>query len=132
MVLFWLVAGLAVGKDIVDIFTSLLDVVGLALQVIPVIGTAAGIAISFLSGGIDIITSMVINFTMFAYFAYIGGGLGRRLAVMSIGAIIDVIPGLNLLPLTTVMFFLAFFLGKLPVLNAANSAVNFGKKILHV
>jgi hypothetical protein len=130
-VLFWLVAGIAVAADIVDIFTSLLGLIGLALQVIPLIGNAAGIAIAALSAGISIVSGLFISFTMLTYFAYIGGGFARRLVLMSIGVIIEMIPGLEILPTTTAMFFLAYFIGKIKILQTVASKTSIGKKILH-
>jgi hypothetical protein len=132
MVLFWLVAGLALGKDVLDIATSLLDLIGLGLQAIPVIGNAAGIAIGFVSLCVNFFGGLLIDFTMFAYFSYIGGKLSRRLAVMSIGAIIDMIPGLNVLPLTTAMFFLAYFIGKISIIKTVASLTPAGRKISSV
>jgi hypothetical protein len=130
-VLFWLVAGIAVGADIVDIFTSLLGLAALGLQIIPIVGTAAGMAIGAFSIGINVVSGLFINFTMFTYFAYIGGSLGRRLAVMSIGAIMELIPGLEVLPLTTAMFFLAYSIGKIKILQTGASFIGTGKKLLH-
>lgn len=124
LVLFWLVAGIAFGKDILDIFVSMLDLVGIGLQLIPVVGNIAGIAIAFIATGIDFMTSMVVNFTMLAYFAYTGGKLGRRFALMSIVAIIDMIPGLNALLLTTLTFFLAYLIGKYAPLDKITQVTN--------
>lgn len=131
MVLFWLVAGLALGKDIIDILTSLLGLVGLGLSA-TVIGAPVGVAIDFLTGIVDFISGLFIDFTMFAYFAYIGGKLNRRFAVMSIGAIIEMIPGLNILPMTTVMFFLAYFVGKIGItkITSLASKTSIGRKLL--
>jgi hypothetical protein len=131
-VLFWLVAGIAVGADIIDIFTSLLGLVALGLQIIPIVGTAAGMAIGAFSIGINFVSGLFINFTMLTYFAYIGGSLGRRLVVISIGAIMEVIPGLEVLPLTTAMFFLAYSIGKIKILQTGVSLVGTGKKLLHI
>lgn len=130
LVIFWLVAGIAIGADIIDIFTTLLDLIGLGLQAIPVIGNAAGIAIGFSSQVIDLAIGMFVNFTMLAYFAYIGGSFGRRLVVMSIGAIIELIPFVDILPLTTIMFFIAFFIGRIKIIKTIASLTPMGKKIL--
>jgi hypothetical protein len=129
-VIFWLVAGIAVGADLVDIFTSMLNLLGLGLQVIPVIGNAAGIAIAALAMGTNVIVGLFINFIMLTYFSYIGGSLGRRLVVISIGAIMEVIPVLEILPLTTAMFFLSYFIGKMSIMRTVTSLAPIGKKIL--
>lgn len=131
LVLFWLVVGLAIGKDIFDIFTGLLHLIGLGLTA-TVIGAPIGVAIAFFASIINFLTGLVITFTMFAYFAYIGGSLGRRLVVMSIGAIIEVIPAVNLLPLTTAMFFLSYFIGKIKIIKTVTSIAGTGKKILRI
>ena len=111
MVLFWLVAGMAVAKDIIDVFSGLLDLVGLGLSATAV-GAPIGIPIMAFSELIDKISGVLIDFTLLAYFGYIGGGFALRLVVMSIGGILDMIPGLDVLPLTTVSFFAAYLLGR--------------------
>lgn len=111
MLIFWLVAGLAIAKDIIDIFSLLLDFVGTGLLA-TVAGAPLGAAIIVLSEIIDKISGLLIDLTLVAYFAYIGGGFALRLVVMSIGSIIDMIPGINVLPLTTVSFFAAYLLGR--------------------
>jgi hypothetical protein len=129
-VLFWLVAGIAVIADIVDIFTSVLSLIGLGLSA-TVIGAPVGVAISALSTGISIVGGLFISFTMLTYFAYIGGGFARRLVLMSIGVIIEMIPGLEILPTTTAMFFLAYFIGKIKIIKTIASKTSLGKKLLH-
>lgn len=111
MILFWLVAGMAVAKDIIDVFSALLDLVGLGLSATAV-GAPIGIPIMAFSELIDKISGILIDFTLLAYFGYIGGGFALRLVVMSIGSIIDMIPGIDVLPLTTVSFFAAYLLGR--------------------
>lgn len=111
MILFWLVAGIAVAKDLIDVFSALLDLVGTGLAATAV-GAPVGIPILFISEIIDKIAGILIDFTLVAYFGYIGGGFALRLVVMSIGGIIDMIPGVDVLPLTTVSFFAAYLLGR--------------------
>lgn len=111
MVLFWLVAGIAVAKDIIDVFSVLLDLVGLGLTATAV-GAPVGIPIMAFSELIDKMSGILIDFTLLAYFGYIGGGFALRLVVMSIGGILDMIPGLDVLPLTTVSFFAAYLIGR--------------------
>ncbi len=111
MLLFWLVAGIAFAKDLIDIFSVLLDLVGTGLSA-TAIGAPVGIPILIFSELIDKGSGILIDFTLVAYFGYIGGGFALRLVIMSIGAIIDLIPGVDLLPLTTVSFFAAYLLGR--------------------
>lgn len=131
-VIFWLVAGIAAAKDIVDIFTIFLNLVGLGLQVIPVVGTAVGAGVLFISMGIGFLSGMFVNFILLTYFTYIGGSLARRLVVVSIGAIIELVPGLNILPTTTIMFFLAYYVGKTGITKIIPvvSKTSIGKKLL--
>ena len=110
-ILFWLVAGIAVCKDIIDVFSVILDLVGLGLTA-TVIGAPIGAPLSILSEIIDKISGLFIDFTIVAYFGYIGGGFALRFMIMSLGAIIDAIPFLDILPLTTVTFFAAYLLGR--------------------
>ncbi len=120
-VLFWLVAGIAVVKDMIDVASLLIDGLGIALTA-TAIGAPVGIALGFLSEVIDKIAGMMIDFTLVAYFGYIGGGFALRIVIMSVGALIDAIPFMNVLPLTTVSFFAAYFFGR-AVKTAASSTV---------
>ncbi len=110
-VLFWLVAGIAVIKDIIDVFSVLIDALGLAAEA-TVIGLPVGVGLQVLSEMIDKLSGLFIDVTVVAYFGYIGGGFALRLVIMSIGYIIDAVPGLDVLPLTTVSFFAAYLLGR--------------------
>lgn len=110
-VLFWLVAGCAVVKDIIDIVSALLDAIGLGLTA-TVVGGVVGVPLAVFSEILDKASGLFIDFTVVAYFGYIGGGFALRLVTLSIGAVIDAIPGLNVLPLTTVSFFAAYLLGR--------------------
>jgi hypothetical protein len=86
-----------------------------------------------LSEFFDKITGLFIDFTLLTYFAYIGGRLSLRFAVMSIGAIIDAVPGLNVLPMTTLTFVIAFVIGRAvsKVLQSTplRTAYTIGKKV---
>ncbi len=110
-VLFWLVAGIAIAKDIIDVFSAILDLAGVGLSATGV-GAPVGIPLTILSEVIDKIAGFMIDFTLVAYFGYIGGGFALRLVIMSIGAIIDAIPGIDVLPLTTLTFFAAYIFGR--------------------
>ncbi len=110
-VLFWLVAGCAVVKDVIDVASALVDAIGLALSA-TVAGAVVGIPLGVLSEIIDKASGLFIDFTVVAYFGYIGGGFALRLVTISIGALIDAVPGINILPLTTASFFIAYLLGR--------------------
>lgn len=123
MLLFWLVAGIAVAKDLIDVFSALLDLAGFGLAA-TAIGAPIGIPIMAFSELIDKISGILIDFTLVAYFGYIGGGFALRLVIIGIGAIIDMIPFVDLLPLTTVSFFAAYLLGRAAkkAIEVANSS----------
>ena len=139
MLLFWLVAGIAVAKDIIDVFTVLLDLVGDGLSA-TVVGAVVGVPILVFSELLDKAAGLLVDFVIGSYFGYIGGGFALRLVIMSIGAIIDLIPGVDLLPLTTVSFFAAYLLGKGvqkatqlaegKVGKTASTAARTGKRVL--
>ena len=111
MVLFWLVAGCAVIKDVIDVASALIDAIGLALTA-TVAGALVGVPLGVFSEILDKASGIFIDLTVVAYFSYIGGSFALRLVIMSIGAIIDAVPGLDVLPLTTVSFFAAYLLGR--------------------
>ena len=111
-VLFWLVAGIAVCKDLIDILSTIIDAVGAGLA-LTVIGAPIGAGLAILSEVIDKLAGLAIDATLMVYFGYIGGGFALRLVIMSVGAIIDAIPGLEILPLTTVTFFIAYIGGRM-------------------
>ncbi|KKU79148.1 MAG: hypothetical protein UY04_C0015G0002 [Parcubacteria group bacterium GW2011_GWA2_47_7] len=131
---FFLVLGLAIGKDLVDIVCVLLDAVGTVIST-SVVLAPVGIPLGVLSEIINKITLLFINFTFLIYFYIIGGKFFLRLVVVSIGGIIDAIPILNALPLTAFTFVVAFMVGriadkvlsKVPVAVALNK---IGKKVL--
>ncbi len=110
-VLFWLVAGIAVIKDIIDMFSALLDGFGLLLEG-TVIGAPVGLGLQVFSEIIDKLAGLFIDVTLLAYFGYIGGGFALRLVIMSVGAIIDALPLVDVLPLTTISFFAAYLVGR--------------------
>lgn len=128
-VLFWLVFGIAFIKDIVDVFSVLLDLLGLALSA-TVAGAVVGIPLGIFSELLDKGTGIMIDFTLVAYFAYIGGGFALRLVIMSIGAFIDALPFLDVLPLTTVTFVAAYVFGR--GVKAIAQAGNTTQKVVKV
>lgn len=110
-VIFWLVAGIAIVKDIIDIFVTLIDALGIALTATAV-GAVVGIPLAFFAEIIDKVAGLFIDFTLVAYFGYIGGGFALRLVIISIGAILDAVPFMAVLPLTTLSFFAAYLMGR--------------------
>ena len=110
-VLFWLVAGIAVVKDVIDIASVIIDAIGLALSA-TVVGSVVGVPLMVFSEIIDKASGLLIDFTLIAYFRYIGGGFALRMVIMSVGFIIDAIPYLDILPLTTLTFFAAYLFGR--------------------
>ncbi len=130
-VLFWLVAGCAVVKDIIDVFAVLLDLLGIGLAATAV-GAPIGIPLTIFSELLNKISGIFIDFTVVAYFGYIGGGFALRIVIMSIGALIDAIPFLDILPLTTVSFFAAYLFGRSVQAVARSGVVGGAVKAIQV
>lgn len=110
---FWLVAGITIAKDLVDLLLNALEGVFIA--------TAVGIPISVLImilGALITFTVMAISMT---YFVYTKKNVFLRLAITIIGAIMGMIPVVSLLPETTIAFFGGFFIGNI---------INTAKKVL--
>ena len=126
--LFWFIAGLAVGKDLLDVLSVILDAIGVGLSA-TIVGAPVGIPLVFFSEILDKIAGLLYDFIMVTYFAYIGGRLSARIVIVSVGAMIDAIPILDVLPLTTLTFFLAFALGKKvnSTIQSKTSGVTLGK-----
>ena len=110
-ILFFLVLGLSVIKDISDIIFNLLTFGGTALSA-TLIGAPIGIPLLIFSEATSLFLTMFTDGTSMLYFWFTGGKLGVRLAIMSVGAIIDAVPGLGVLPITTITFVLAFLAGR--------------------
>lgn len=109
---FFLVLGLAITKDIVDIVLAILEAAAAGLAG-TVVGAPIGIPLDFLLGFIGVVLTMFVNFIIATYFFFNKGAqLGSKLAVQSIGAIIDAVPFLSIIPTTTIVFLIAFFIGK--------------------
>lgn len=110
-ILFFLVLGLAVGKDLFDIVVTLLDAIGAGLSA-TFFGSVVGVPLIVFIEAFSKYLTIFIDGTIMFYFWIIGGRFGQRLVVMSIGAIIDAIPFLAILPLTTLTFVFAFLAGR--------------------
>jgi uncharacterized membrane protein len=78
------------------------------------LGAVIGVPILAISWIVSFLFGLVINFAIAAYFFSTGQGISRRLAIQSIGFIIELVPFVSLLPLTTATFVLAHFIGKVP------------------
>lgn len=122
-IIFWLVAGIAVIKDLIDVGVMLFDLLGAGLTA-TAIGAPLGVLLVACVEIFDKFAGMIIDFTIVAYFAYIGGGLALRLTIMSVGALIDMIPIIDVLPLTTISFFAAYLFGKAVKSKIASTGIN--------
>lgn len=134
LILFWTVAGIAIGKDLLDILCALFDLIGVGLAG-TVLAAPIGIPLAVLSEIINKLSGLIIDATMLVYFWYIGGKMGVRLAAISIGAILDAVPLLNVLPMTTITFFLAYLIGKVlqhGVVGKVNKVMSAGKRVVKV
>lgn len=109
--LFFLVLGLAVSKDLFDLLALLLDAIGVGLSA-TVIGAVVGIPLAIFSEVLSKFAALAIGGTILFYFWFTGGKFALRLVVMSIGAIIDAVPVLNALPITSITFVFAFIIGR--------------------
>jgi hypothetical protein len=109
--LFFLVFGLAIAKDLLDLLALLLDAIGVGLSA-TVIGAVVGIPLAIFSEVLSKFAALAIGGTILFYFWFTGGKFALRLVVMSIGAIIDAVPVLNALPITSITFVFAFIIGR--------------------
>ncbi len=107
-VFFWLVAGIQMMKDALDLLWGALSAVGFGLSATGA-GAVVGIPIALFSIGMSFIIALFVFMITLSYFAYAKKSMGIRLVITSIGVIMGMIPGVNLLPETTIAFFLGFF-----------------------
>jgi hypothetical protein len=130
-ILFFLVLGIALGEDLLDLMFLLIQGLGMGLSA-TAIGAPVGVALSFLGKFGEFLVGLIVSFTLFAYFAFIGGRFALRLVIMSIGFIIEAIPVLGVLPFTTITFVAAFVFGRImnkvgnivpPIVNKSVSIV---------
>jgi len=136
LLFFFLVGGLAVAKDLVDIGAGILELVGTGLSATGV-GAAVGVPIALVAGWISLIIGIFVDFTIAIYFWCIGGRFAFRLVFISIGGILDAVPALNLLPWTTIMFVVAYAIGKVKIPVGKNKAkgstvLKLGKKLIGI
>lgn len=135
LVLFWLVAGIEIGKDLLDFVWAGLEALGVGLTA-TVVGAVVGIPLSVLAIGMSWITSLTVFVISMTYFIYTKQSIILRLVIMSISTIIGMIPGLNLLPEATIGFFVGAFIstivkvGKKVVGGVAGVVVGGAKKLI--
>lgn len=110
---FFLVLGLAIIEDLVDLASHGLSAVGMGLTATG-LGAIIGVPVLVISWTVSFLFGIFINFIIAAYFFSTGQGISRRLAVQSIGFIIEMVPFVGMLPLTTATFVTAHFIGKVP------------------
>jgi hypothetical protein len=110
-ILFGLVLGLVILKDLFDLVSLALDAIGAGLTA-TVVGSVIGVPLAILSEVLNKFGTLVVDVTVLFYFWFTGGKFALRLVVMSIGAIIDAVPVLNTLPITTITFVIAFVVGR--------------------
>jgi hypothetical protein len=113
LLFFFLVLGLAIVKDLVDLMSHALSALGVGLTA-TVVGSVVGIPLLAISWVVSFIVGLFVNFTIAAYFFSTGQGVSRRLAIQSIGFIIELVPFVSLLPITTLTFVMAHMIGKAP------------------
>jgi hypothetical protein len=113
LLFFFLVLGLAIIKDLVDLMSHALSALGMGLSA-TVLGAVVGIPLVVISWVVSFVFGLFVNGLIAAYFFSTGQGVSRRLAVQSIGFIMEMVPFVSLLPLTTATFVLAHFIGKVP------------------
>lgn len=120
MLFFWLVAGIMMAKDIIDLLLSALE----AATTATVVGIPIAIFCAIL-GGIMTFTVAIIAFT---YHVYMRRGIMTKLMITSIGMLIGMIPILNLLPDATIAFFASFFAGTI-MTTARRVVANTGRAV---
>gem|GEM_PF-4798877 len=118
--LFWLVGGIEISKDLLDLVWGLLESLGVGLSATGV-GAVVGIPISFFAIGMSWLVSLTVFIITMVYFIYTKQSVLLRLVIISISTIIGMIPGLNILPDATIGFFVAAFVGTI---------AKVGKKII--
>lgn len=138
-VLFWMTGGLAIIKDLViDTAADALIAFGLGGSAITVgIGAVVGIPIAALAWGVKMLFAVTVWLIMYVYF-YLHGGIHatvriKRFVIWFLAIIIEIVPGADLLPATTVMFFLVAFFENVVRKNnllgfAARTAVDRGTR----
>lgn len=128
---FWLVAGIEIAKDLLDLIWDALDAVGVGLSA-TVVGSVVGIPISVFSIGMSWLMSLTVFIITMVYFVYTRQSVMLRLVIISISTIIGMIPMLNILPDATAGFFVAAFTSAIAKVGnkIIEGAANKTKKII--
>ena len=100
---FWLILCVCILKDAVDVLCALLEAAGVGLSA-TVVGSVAGIPIAGVAFILDLINSLITNMILFAYFYLRGDRSASKLITRGLSMLVDMIPGLDILPMTTAMF----------------------------
>ena len=107
---FWLVAGIEIGKDLLDPVWDAIAAAGIGLTA-TVVGSVVGIPLSVFAIGMSWLVSLTVFIITMVYFIYTKQSILLRLVIISISTIIGMIPALNILPDATIGFFVAAFAG---------------------
>lgn len=107
---FWLVAGIEIGKDLLDPVWDALIAAGVGMTA-TVVGSVIGIPLSVFAMGMSWLVSLTVFVITMVYFIYTKQSVLLRLVIISISTIIGMIPALNILPDATIGFFAAAFVG---------------------
>ncbi len=110
---FWLVFGIMLGKDALDLIFSLIGAVSAA--------TVVGTPITVVLFVLGCVVSITVSAIALLYHISTGRSMGARFMVTSFGMLIGFIPILNLLPETTLTFLAAAFAGNM------SSKIRFAK-----
>lgn len=110
---FWLVLGITVFKDVIDLLLTALEAATTA--------TVVGIPIAILCGIIGFIMTLTVSIITMTYHLYTKKALGTKFLITSIGLLLGSIPVLNLLPESVITFVASHFVGE--IANAARKTV---------
>lgn len=96
---------LAIVDDVLDILVKLtIIILSTASSLIPIVGTAIGLALSFFISTIASIFSFIVMMSIILYIRFNGVKFTpKRLARTTSSFIIELVPFINILPMTTTM-----------------------------
>lgn len=134
-VLFWLVAGIEIAKDVLDILWAALEGLGVGLTA-TILGSVVGIPLIVLAVGAGWMVSLLVFIITMTYFFYTKQSVLLRLVIISISTIIGMIPALDIIPEATVGFFIATFasqivkVAKVVVGGVAGKVLSVGSRVI--
>lgn len=102
---FWLVAGITIFKDLIDVAFNFLEAATAA--------TVAGIPVAIIVVLLGALMTITVGIITFLYHVHTRKPLGIRLVITSIGAFIGMLPIMNLLPEAFLTFCVAAFAGNI-------------------